>query len=410
MRKINTRNFRVATRTTTREVNRQIVLNLIREHQPISRAELARRMEVSRSLLTPLVRELVTRGAVVEGGTTRAARRGRRPTELRVRTNRHLAVAIDVRPGRTAVAIADFGGQVLAREAFATPTSPSALVEALARRLPALVDAHVGPDAPDGEDRTLAGVGLVVPGMVDRRTGRVLYAPRLGWRDVDLREQLAERLGRKVRIENAPIACALARLWLTPDGITGGHSFAYVSVSEGVGVGLVARGEVLRGETHTAGEFGHVALDRSGPPCVCGKRGCWEALCGNGATLARYAERAAARGGPRAAAETVEEVVRRAHGGDAAAAEAIAETGTHIGRGLAALVSAFNPGRIYVGGEITAAWELLDGPIRHALIEDTLTDAARATPVVPDRNPAEYRLLGAVALVAAPTYAAPKVG
>ncbi|MGZ8468480.1 MAG: ROK family protein [Gemmatirosa sp.] len=323
MRKINTRNFRVATRTTMREVNRQIVLNLIREHQPISRAELARRMEVSRSLLTPLVRELVTRGSVVEGGTARA-QRGRRPTLLRVRTNRHLAVAVDVRPGRTAVALADFGGQVIARESFETPASPEALIEALADCVPQLVSAHVDAAAADDEDcRTVRGVGLVVPGMVDRRTGRVIYAPRLGWRDVDLRDGLAERQGYKVRIENAPIACALARLWLSPEGAGSGQSFAYVSISDGVGVGLVVRGEVLRGETHTAGEFGHVSLDRSGPTCVCGKRGCWEALAGSGATLARYAERAAetARTSThpsprRAPPTTVEEIVRRARDGD----------------------------------------------------------------------------------------------
>ncbi|GLC23901.1 ROK family transcriptional regulator [Roseisolibacter agri] len=417
MRKINTRNFRVATRTTTREVNRQIVLNLIRELQPISRAELARRMDVSRSLLTPLVRELVTRGSVVEGGTARA-QRGRRPTLLRVRTNRNLAVAVDVRPGHTSVALADFGGQVIAREAFETPASPEALIDALAACVPALVAAHVGEEDADGEDGpTVRGVGLVVPGMVDRRTGRVIYAPRLGWRDVDLRDGLAERLGYKVRIENAPIACALARLWLSPDGLGGSQSFAYVSISEGVGVGLVVRGEVLRGETHTAGEFGHVSLDRSGPPCICGKRGCWEALAGNAATLARYEQRAAAAAREavqpplrRAPATTVEEVVRRAHDGERAALEALEETGTHIGRGLAALVSVFNPGRIFVGGEITAAWDLLDAPVRRALVEDTLTDAARATSVVPDRSPAEYRLLGAVALLAASTYAAPRVG
>ncbi len=406
MRKINTRTVRVATRTTTREVNRQIVLNLIRELQPISRAELARRMDVSRSLLTPLVRELVTRGSVVEGGTARA-QRGRRPTLLRVRTNRNLAVAVDVRPGHTSVALADFGGQVIAREAFETPASPEGLIDALAATVPALVAAHVGDEEVDGEDGpTVRGVGLVVPGMVDRRTGRVIYAPRLGWRDVDLRDGLAERLGHKVRIENAPIACALARLWLSPDGLGGSQSFAYVSISEGVGVGLVVRGEVLRGETHTAGEFGHVSLDRSGPPCICGKRGCWEALAGNAATLARHAQRADAG----AAATTVEELVRRAHDGERATIEALEETGTHIGRGLAALVSVFNPGRIFVGGEITAAWDLLDAPVRRALVEDTLTDAARATSVLPDRSPAEYRLLGAVALLAASTYAAPQVG
>ena len=109
-------------------------------------------------------------------------------------------------------------------------------------------------------------------------------------------------------------------------------------------------------------------------------------------------------------APTIEDVVRRARRGEEEAIWALAETGWYIGRGLAAVVSAFSPGRIYVGGEITAGWSFLEGPLRQALAEGTLTDSARFTPVVPDRRPAEYRLLGAVALVAAPTFAAPQVG
>ena len=227
-------------------------------------------------------------------------------------------------------------------------------------------------------------------------------------------------MGLKVRVESAPIACALARLWLSPEQANV-RSFAYVSISEGVGVGLVLKGEVVRGQAHTAGEFGHVSLDPNGPECVCGQRGCWEALAGNAATVARYtdtvrAERARANGARRSVilrdgvTPTVEEVIHRAGAGELAAVAALTETGRQIGRGLAAVVSAFNPGRIFVGGEVTAAWELIGGPIRSALVAGTLTDAARETPVIPDRNPAEYRLLGAVALIAAPTFAAPKVG
>src|SRR5699024_4550838 len=89
------------------------------------------------------------------------------------------------------------------------------------------------------------GVGLVVPGMVDRRTGRILYAPRLRWRDVDLREALSARVGLPVYVESAPIACALARLWLSPEDTATVRSFAYVSVSDGVSVGLVLNGETL---------------------------------------------------------------------------------------------------------------------------------------------------------------------
>ncbi|MDB4913747.1 MAG: hypothetical protein JWM95_1391 [Gemmatimonadetes bacterium] len=413
MRKINTRNFRLATRSTPREVNRRIVLNLIREYQPISRAELARRMSVRRGTLTPLVRELVESGVVFEKGTAASAR-GRRPTMLCVRTRGRLVVAVDVRSGKSAIALSDVGGRMLARETFDTPASPDQLAELLANEVTRLLRLH----APNGAEGC-QGIGIVLPGMVDRTTGKLIYAPRLGWRDVDLRAAVTARLGMKVFIESAPIACALARLWLEPENTRQVNSFAYVSVSDGLGVGLVVNGEVLRGETHTAGEFGHVSLDSSGPECVCGRRGCWEALACNAATVERYADELSgtlprADGKPRRARKAsfpgIEEVVRRARGGEPAAVRVLAETGRHIGRGLAVVVSALNPGRIYVGGEITEGWEFLEGPIRDALVEGTISGKAGAMPVVPDSSLAEYRLLGAVALVTAPGYAALAVG
>jgi predicted NBD/HSP70 family sugar kinase len=412
MRKINTRNYRLATRATPREVNRRIVLNLIREHQPISRAELARRMNVRRAALTAIVRDLIAAGDVYETGRA-ASVRGRRPTMLRVQTSGRHAVAVDVRPGKTSIALADFGGGVLARRSFDTPSEPAEL----ARQLVAEVDAILsGRPSTEGEPAACHGIGIVVPGMVDRRSGQILYAPRLGWRDVQLRDAVREHIDVPVSVESAPIACALARLWLMTSEPRAVNNFAYVSVSDGVGVAVVVAGEVLRGEHHTAGELGHVSLDPNGPRCACGKRGCWEAFACNAATITRYVDEVA--GPQRSGVEpsrrdglpAVEEIIRRAAIGERAAIAALTETGRQIGRGLAAVVSAYNPKRVYIGGEVTAAWNLLEPPLRAALAENTLTDAARATPVYPDTNPAEYRLLGAVALVAAPTFAALRVG
>jgi len=409
MRKINTRSFRVATRSTFREINRTIVLNLIREHQPISRAELARRMNVRRAALTLIVRELLDSSEVIETGTAVAAR-GRRPTLLRIRTSGRLAIAVDVRPTQTSLVLADFGGTVLERDVFPTPARP----EDLARELGDRIKKLLATDATT-TGATCHGIGVVVPGMVDRRGGRVIYAPRLGWRDVDLRDALATLVGIPVFVESAPIACALARLWTVTSDSRAVNNFAYVSVSDGVGVGIVVSGEVIRGEAHTAGEFGHVSLDPHGPLCACGRRGCWEAYACNSATSMRYvAEVSGAKGtrgnGRRGPLPAIEEIVRRAKRGERAAQVALAATGREIGRGLAAVVCAINPKRIYVAGEVTAAWDLLEGPLREALVEGTLTTAARETPVIPDRAPGEYRLLGAIALVAAPNYAAPRVG
>jgi predicted NBD/HSP70 family sugar kinase len=412
MRKINTRNYRLATRATPREVNRRIVLNLIREHQPISRAELARRMNVRRAALTAIVRDLIAAGDVYETGRA-ASVRGRRPTMLRVQTSGRHAVAVDVRPGKTSIALADFGGGVLDRRSFETPQHPAELARQLVAHVDEILAARKNTA---GEPATCHGIGIVVPGMVDRRSGQILYAPRLGWRDVQLRDAVREHVDAPVSVESAPIACALARLWLMTGEPRAVNNFAYVSVSDGVGVGIVVAGEVLRGEHHTAGELGHVSLDPNGPRCACGKRGCWEAFACNSATITRYVDevagpqRSGAERSPRDGPPAIEEIIRRASIGERAAVAALTETGRQIGRGLAAVVSAYNPKRVYIGGEVTAAWDVLEPPLRAALAENTLTDAARATPVYPDSNPAEYRLLGAVALVAAPSFAALRVG
>src|SRR5690606_21580970 len=120
-----------------------------------------------------------------------------------------------------------------------------------------------------------------------RRRGVVLNSPQLGWKDVRLRDSVAAATGLPVLIENAPIACALGQ-WSLSSGEPGLDNFAYVAVGDGVGVGLVADGEVVRGYGDTAGEFGHLPLDVNGERCLCGLRGCWEAYTSNLATLARY--------------------------------------------------------------------------------------------------------------------------
>ena len=405
MRKITPSGARLARRGASRQLNRQIVLNLVREHQPIARVDIARRLGVGRGHVTTLVDELLTDGTVIAGAQGPATG-GRRSTYLYVRTADRLAAAVDVRSSRTAVMLGDFGGHTLALEHLATPRDPAALVDTVAVRLAALRDAHAAVGRCEG-------VGVVVPGLVDPRTGRVLRAPQLGWRDVDVRDALAERLGLPVWIENAPVACALSRLWLAPraeDGDAGGAgplggdaNFVYVTVSDGVGTGLVIDGRVVRGASHAAGEFGHTLVTLDGPPCSCGAAGCLEAYTSNPATVARYQALAGAR-----APVTIDNVVARALAGEGAAVAAVRETARYLGLGLAGIVHAVNPARIYVGGEITAAWPLLDEALHRALDARALTPAAAATPVVPDTS-AHPRLRGATALVAAPTFSAPEL-
>ena len=406
VRKIDPRNFQRATRTTTKDINRQIVLNLVREYQPISRADLARRMEVARGIVTPLVNELIDQGLLVEGAMGASAR-GRKPTLLHVRAHDRLAVAVDVRLSETQLMLSDFSGRSLATEFLPTPEDPDELVLALAVRIRRLLDAHAA--AGDCE-----GIGLVVPGMVDRATGRLVHAPTLGWRDVDLRTALEVAVGLPVHIERDAVACALAQMWMGQGVVQGTDSFAYVTFSDGVGAGLVMGGHVVRGHRDAAGEFGHVPLSLDGPACLCGSRGCWEAYTSNPAVVARYLGRELATRESYAQVRetrlTVTDVIARARAGDAAARSALEVTGRYIGLGLSAIVNGLNPARLVVGGEIAGAWDLIRPMVLQGLAERTLTQGTAATPVIPEPHDPQTRLRGAAALVVAPVFAAPIVG
>ncbi|HET7234405.1 MAG TPA: ROK family protein [Longimicrobium sp.] len=407
MRKIDPRKFQRATRTTTKDINRQIVLNLVREYQPISRADLARRMEVARGIVTPLVNELIEQGLLLEGATG-ASPRGRKPTLLHVRSHDRLTVAVDVRLSETQIMLADFSGRALATELLATPAKPEALVQALALRIRRLLDAH----AADGECQ---GIGLVVPGMVDRTTGRLVNAPTLGWRDVDLGTALEEAVELPVHVERDAVACALAQMWMGQGNTDSSQdSYAYVTFSDGVGAGIVVGGNVVRGHRDAAGEFGHIPLSLDGPACLCGSRGCWEAYTSNPAVVARYLGRELSTresyAEVRKSRLTVADVIARARAGDTAARTALEATGRYMGLGLAAIVNALNPARIVVGGEIAAAWDLIRLQVLEALAERTLTQGAAATPVIPEPHDEQTRLRGAAALVVAPVFAAPNIG
>jgi Transcriptional regulator/sugar kinase len=339
MRKINTRSFVLATRGTPREVNRQILLNLVREHEPICRADLARRMDIARGMVTSLVNELILDGMLYEGETVDSPR-GRRPQMLFVRTRGRLAISVDVRFSRTYLMLGDFSGTAIATETFDTIEDPRTFIAELKKRVGRILATHA-------DAGVCEGLGLVVPGMVDSISGRILNAPHLGWRNVDVRDALSEAIGMPVFVENAPIACALAQMWLGQRGVVELSDFVYVSVADGVGTGVVANGQVMRGKRNSAGEFGHVPLSADGPRCHCGGRGCLEAYASDLATVVRFLGQdfspETARANVQASGFTMADVVARSLTGDKKAIRAIEETARHLGAGLDVIIKTVQP-------------------------------------------------------------------
>ncbi len=396
----------IATRKTPRAINQQVVLNLLLSRQPISRAELARTMGMQRSAVGRIADDLIALGLVRESPAV-ASGRGRRPTLLHLDSGGRCAVAVDVRATRTFLVLTDLVGRELSElRSFSTEREPERLISHLSAEIRRLLDGH--PEAGHCH-----GVGIAFPGMLDRTGSTVVHAPALGWRDVPLKRPLSEALGLPVEMENAAKACALAQIWKAQgDGSPG--SLVFVSVSDGVGVGLVVNGEILRGRHNVAGEFGHLPLSIEGPPCSCGAMGCWEAYISNLATLSRYVGKQVLPRQPlpkEMESLTVEDVVNRAREGEARAMMALQTTARYLGLGLASIVNALDPDRICIGGEITAGWDLIESAVRSGLSERALVAAAadvEILPLPPDEHP---RLKGAAALVGAPAFTlGPAVG
>jgi predicted NBD/HSP70 family sugar kinase len=350
-----------------------------------------------------IVNDLLRSGLVVEGAKGES-KGGRKPTHLYIETRQRCAVAVDMSASHTAFLATDLlGHPLMPVTEFPTGRRPRSLVTELGTRITRTL-------ADNPAFGSCVGIGVAVSGLVDMTGGRLKYSPTLGWRDVDLVGPLSAATRLPVVVENSVKACILAQVWALSGDVPVDGPVVFVNVSDGVGVGIAVDGKLLRGANNTAGEFGHVPLNMYGPLCSCGRRGCWEAYAANRAIAARYTGADLSwTAEPDPARPTVEEIVSRARAGEGRALETLRETGYYLGRGFAMLVKSLDPSRIYIGGEITLAWDLVEPVVRDALRELALTREAEEVSIRVVQGSEHPRLRGAAALVLTPAFAAPTV-
>jgi predicted NBD/HSP70 family sugar kinase len=364
-----------------RDVNRRIVLNLIRTKQPLSRADLARLSGLQRSTISLIVEGLVDERWVVEGPTGRLPR-GRRPTFLRLNDER-VIIGVDIRPTQITIALADVNGKFTTQEAIATPADPQVAIAELIEKIKRIMGSCQG--------RKIEGVGISLPGRIAHQSHRLMFAPNLGWPDVDIATPIAEATGLEVEMENAANACVLAAVWFDRKEVC--RNLVVVTVSEGIGTGVFSNGQLVRGFDGMAGEFGHVPLDLDGPVCGCGSRGCWEVFASNRAALRYYQET-----GSQSIDLSFQDLLNLADQQDARAVEAIETMAHYLGRGMRMIVAGLAPERIIVVGELTRSWHRF-GPIIESEVHAQVLPGGCAPRVVPAHEDGMARLRGTVALV-----------
>lgn len=400
MRRIDLSNFQVATSETARDINRRIVLNLIRTHQPISRADLARHSGLQRSTVSVIAEQLIRERWITEGANGHTAR-GRRPTFLHLNKERVGIIGINVRPVTTTLALADLDANFLAQDSLPTPQQPKQFLAELVPRVRKLIDAR--------PELTCEGIGVSLPGRVDVATQKLVFAPNLGWRDFDLKTPLEKATQLPVELENAANSCALSEICFgrRAEGL---RNLVIVTVSEGIGCGLILNHQLVQGSTGTAGEFGHAALVPDGLECSCGNRGCWEMYASNSAAVRYYSQAGSSRGRRSASVDktiSFEHLLRLAQQGDGKAVEALQQMAKYLGLGIAPLVSGLAPDMIVIVGEVTRAWEKVGPIIKDTVRQHSFTRAE--TQIVPSDPITQPRLRGTIALVLLKHFGAPTI-
>lgn len=361
-----------------RRSNMGLILRHLRDHEGQSRARVAAETGLSKATTSSLIGDLVDRRLVTEGELHRAGSVGRPGLALHL-DGRHLCgVGVEINVDYLSVTALD-----LTREVVLESTRPIDAAGLSVDEVLSEVTGFVQSSLRSLRARGVRPVALVVaaPGSIDIETGTVLFAPNIGWRDVELVKGLRRGLGRgapPVLLENDAKLGALAEF--AEVSHTGVRDLLYITGDVGVGGGIIADGQLVRGFSGFAGEIGHIPLDPQGRACACGRRGCWELLVGLASFLDLVAEPAdPVRDTARPLEERLAEIIVRADNGDARVIAAVEAVATGLGVGVSLLADVLNPRQVILGGYFGYLADYLVGPVTAYLTDRLVSpDAACA--------------------------------
>lgn len=380
------RHSNVASSETAREINRDLLLQAVHRNQPVSRADLARISGLQPSTVSVIIGQLIDEGWVVPGAQGRLPR-GRRPTFVML-NERHVVLAIDLRPTMANLALVDINGKLLERETVTMPSqeNPADETRLAVQRIVEVARAL----RKRASNLLFDGVGVSVSGRVDQKTHQLLFSPNAPWMRVDLYTELVRIFGEPVEMDNAANAGLYGERWFGKLGEA--QNVIAVSISDGIGTGLLVDGRILRGRGGMAGEFGHMPLVEGGPRCGCGNQGCWEMFSSNRAGLRYYKEFV-----PESNLTSFQQLLDLALTGDLDALRSIDRMMHYLAHGLTILSAGLAPEAVLIVGDCTALWQRIRPLLESQLIAKSFRPQTPELLAAMDGDVA--RLRGAAALV-----------
>ncbi len=339
---------------------RNLLFRMIRAAQPMTRTELANRLEIDKSTVTENVNPLIAVGLLREETVKRET--GRKVRVLSFAGDDRYFIGLNLGVRRSQVGVITLSGEVTDEEDFETPSSPDAALRLARERIERIWRRESG--------QRLEAVGVSVPGMTDPSRKELVYAPNLNWKNINIAEALRPDQSIKIVVENDSTAAALyeARMRMSRSEETLLTNFILVRSGTGIGVGLVIGGEVFRGggtSLGVAGEFGHMTIVAGGKQCVCGNRGCWERYASAASAASLYlGDRPPAKG------ESVPrfvEIVSKAENGDNRSRRTLEKIGDYLGIGIANVIMGIGLPRVILSGRLVYGWNYIREPLNEAI-------------------------------------------
>ena len=332
------------------------ILRTIKERGTLSRTDLQQLTGLSWGTITNTTRELLDRNLIREEGTLQT-KAGRKPMRLAINPVSHSLLGVDISPGLLRVIALNLAGEMLWQneQAYQVSAEPSVVLDQLAGMI------LEGLGNPMVAARICLGVGVAAQGALDVRQGVMRFAPRMpGWTNVPIREHLQVKIPVPVLLEHDPNCLALAERWFGEASMA--DDVLCLNLSDGIGMGILLKGEIFRGAQQMAGEFGHITLDPEGPLCACGDRGCVEAYCSTPAIIEAVRQDPAGQSPQVAEALakgtlTLDGIVAAAYANDETVRRALARMGRYLGVGIANIIDLFNPSVVVLCGPLTLAAE-----------------------------------------------------
>jgi glucokinase-like ROK family protein len=384
-----------------RKLNTVVILDALRRFAPLSRADLAARTGLNRSTVSAIVNGLVEQGFVQETDL-QSGSIGRPGMLLELNPRGGYAVGIEIGVDFISVILTDFVANILwqRRENLHPGADRISMMEQAEEMIAEAVDR--------GRDAGLRpiGIGVGVPGLVDARQGKLVFAPNLQWVDIPIRLIWMSRFNMPVFVENEANCAAMGELFYGVAHDT--KDFIYLKTGVGLGAGIMIGGQLFKGAHGFAGEVGHMTLYGSqGETCGCGRRGCWETYVRPSAVISAAIAKAEAQGscilaeltGGDLHNTTIEILVAAAERGDEVALSTFAEIGQHLGIGLTNLVNAINPEMVVLGGTLSLCGKWLAPVIQDLLERETLPPLRERVHVEVSAQGEDACALGAIAYV-----------